>query len=136
MMKNFAGLFARLGWKHEPRRPSFALDTSLHTALLDLATREHRPAGEIQADLLTAALAQRHLHSHLYERWQALSPREQQVTALTCLVLTNRQIAARLGVSEETVKTHVHNSLVKFNLHGKSELRIALREWDFSEWDR
>ena len=40
----------------------------------------------------------------------------------------NRQIAARLGVSEETVKTHVRNALVKFNLHGKGELRMALGE--------
>jgi len=47
----------------------------------------------------------------------------QEVTALTDRGYTNRQMAARLGVPEETVKTHVRNALVKFNLHGKGELR-------------
>jgi DNA-binding CsgD family transcriptional regulator len=32
----------------------------------------------------------------LYERWQLLSPREQEVTALPCQGYTNRQMAARL----------------------------------------
>ena len=26
------------------------------------------------------------------------------------------------------------NALVKFDLHGKSELQMALAQWDFSEW--
>jgi DNA-binding CsgD family transcriptional regulator len=35
----------------------------------------------------------------LYERWQKLSLREQDVTALTCLGYTNRQIAAKQASS-------------------------------------
>jgi two-component system nitrate/nitrite response regulator NarP len=64
-----------------------------------------------------------------------LSPREQQVVALTCLNLTNRQIAAKLVITPETAKTHVRNILRKFNLHSKVELREALSDWDFSDWD-
>ncbi len=79
-------------------------------------------------------MAQRQMHGGWWRHWQLLSPREQEVTALACRGVTNRQIAARLGVSEETVKTHVRNALVKFNLHGKGELRMAQGEWDFSEW--
>jgi len=104
-------------------------------ALMDLAEQEQRPAQEVQAALLITALAQRQTHRELYKRWQSLSPREREATALACRGYTNRQIAARLGVSEETVKTHVRNALVKFNLHGKSELRMALGDWDFSEWE-
>jgi DNA-binding CsgD family transcriptional regulator len=38
--------------------------------------------------------------------------------------------SSRLRVSEKTTKTHVKNAQVKFNLHGKSELWMALKEGD------
>jgi DNA-binding CsgD family transcriptional regulator len=135
MMELWESLLSRLGYRRCGGRRYFELDESLHTALMDLADQEQCPAQELQADLLAAALAQRKTHGEMYRRWQSLSPREQDVTALTCRGYTNRQIAARLGVSEETVKTHVRNALVKFNLHGKGELRMALGEWDFSKWE-
>ena len=113
----------------------FELDENVHLALVNMAAQEQRPPGELQADLLMSALAQRETAHALWRRWQSLSPREQQSGALACLGYTNRQIAARLGVAEETVKTHIRNALVKFNLHGKAELRMALREWDFSNWE-
>lgn len=136
MIKQFEGWLARLGLKREAERRSFALEASLHSALVAPAEREQRPAEELVADLLRTALAQQQTNGEMKDRWQSLSPREQEVTALTCRGYTNRQMAARLGVSEETVKTHVGNALVKFNLHGKSEVRMALGEWDFSEWDK
>ena len=34
--------------------------------------------------MIVTALAQRETHGELYHRWQSLSPREQEVTALTC----------------------------------------------------
>ena len=111
------------------------MEEGLHSALMDLAAREGRPVEELQAELLTIGLAQRNMRGELWERWQSLSPREQQVAALACRGYTNRQIGGRLGISEETVKTHVSNALVKFNLHGKAELRMALEEWDFSGWE-
>jgi DNA-binding CsgD family transcriptional regulator len=56
--------------------------------------------------------------------------------AYTCLGYTNNQIAVQLGLSVETVKTHVGNLLVKFGLHSKVELRMTLSEWDFRGWER
>ena len=53
------------------------------------------------------------------------------VTALTCLGLTNPQIAVRLSLSPETVKTHVRNVLAKFEVNSKDELRHILANWDF-----
>ena len=55
--------------------------------------------------------------------------------ALVCLGYTNRQIAARLVISVETVKSHIRNILYKFNLHSKRELGLLLGDWDFSAWD-
>jgi DNA-binding CsgD family transcriptional regulator len=136
MIKGFEGLLARLGLKRDAGTRAFALDANLRSALVAQAEQEQRPTEELYADLLTTALAHRQTNAMLMDRWQTLSPRGQDVTALTCRGYTNRQIAARLGVSEETVKTHVKNALEKFKMHGKLEIQIALKEWDFSEWDK
>jgi DNA-binding NarL/FixJ family response regulator len=51
-----------------------------------------------------------------------LSPREQQMVALLRERLTNKQIAARLNVSEQTVKNHVHNMLRKLGAPNRSSI--------------
>ena len=66
--------------------------------------------------------------------WEGLSPREQEVVALACLGRTNRQIAARLYLSPETIKTHMRHAQRKFGVANKSELRALLVDWDFSGW--
>jgi DNA-binding NarL/FixJ family response regulator len=71
----------------------------------------------------------------ILKRWRSLSPREQQVAALICLGHDNRSIGKCLVIADETVKTHVHRILVKFIVHSKGELRVLLRDWDFSEFD-
>ena len=127
-------LLSRLGLHAGSGGRTYELDEGLQLALEDLASQQQRPAGELAAEMLASALAERGTAGQAWEHWRSLSPREQDVTALTCLGCTNRQIAARLGVSSETVKTHLHNALAKFNLHGKGELRMLLSDWDFSAW--
>jgi DNA-binding CsgD family transcriptional regulator len=112
------------------------MEEQLHISIVELAQQEHRPEDEIHAGLLAAALAQRHSTRDLWGRWHSLSPREQEVTALICLGYTNYEIAVRLGISHTTIKTHIRNILYKYQMHGKAELRIALEDWDFREWDR
>lgn len=107
---------------------------SFHSLISELAEQEQRPEEEIHAGLLAAALAQQQSTRDLWGRWHALSPREQGVTALICLGYTNNEIAVRLGISHTTIKTHVRNILIKYQLHSKTELRIALEDWDFSAW--
>jgi DNA-binding NarL/FixJ family response regulator len=72
----------------------------------------------------------------LVSRWEALSSREQEVTALICLGYTNGEIASKLGISAMTIKSHIRNVLRKFQMHSKIELSLALEEWDFTNWDR
>ena len=133
-MSTWNCLLTLLGLKRDSGPRYFELDEALRTALVDLADQEQRPAEEIQADLLAAGLAQRYTHNELWRRWESLSPREQDVTALTCLGYTNRQIAAKLHLSPDTVKGYVRQVLVKFHLHSKDELRMLLGDWDFSDW--
>ena len=127
-------LLTLLGLKRDPGPRYFELEESLYTALANLADQEQRPEDEIHADLLVAGLAQRQTRAELWQRWQSLSPREQDVTAFTCLGYTNRQMAAILGVSPDTVKGYIRQTLVKFHLHSKDELRMRLGGWDFSKW--
>jgi two-component system response regulator NreC len=102
--------------------------------LQHFAEAEKRPREEVAADLLSAALIKRQVAEENLRVWHSLSRREQQVAALTCLNYTNPQIAARLFLSIETIKTHMRNVQRKFNIHSKAELRQALTDWDFSEW--
>jgi DNA-binding CsgD family transcriptional regulator len=127
-----------LSWFMIQRRPEVAscvLNENLQAALMDLARLEKRPAVEVQADLLFSALLQRSSDTELLRCWVALSPREQDVAALACLGYTNRQIAARLYVSPETVKGYMRQVLIKFELHSKVDLRVLLHHWDFRAWE-
>ncbi len=123
-----------LGYQKTSDRLSFSVDVSLIRSLQDLAEQESRSETELAAELLSYALAQRDVAEANLQRWRGLSEREQQVTALICLGFTNRQIAARLVISPETVKSHVSRVLLKFGLRARTELRRTLADWDFSAW--
>jgi DNA-binding NarL/FixJ family response regulator len=117
-----------------PSKHSFHFDETLIESLQDLAQREQRSTEELASSLLTQAIQQRQALDSRQQDWRSLSQREQEVAALVCLNYTNRQIAAQLNISPETVKSHVRNVLYKFNLHNKQELKQAMEEWDFSAW--
>ena len=134
MINQFRELFVRLGLLGGRRKRYYELDDSLHTALAERADREQLPVEQVQAELLAAGLAHLQSSDGLKHCWETLSRREQEVTALTCLGCTNRQMAARLQVSPSTVKGYVRQALVKWHAHGKDELRVLLAGWDFSEW--
>jgi DNA-binding NarL/FixJ family response regulator len=51
-----------------------------------------------------------------------LTKTERRVYPMLEDVLTNKEIAEKLGVSEETAKTHVHNILTKLHLKNRSKL--------------
>jgi DNA-binding CsgD family transcriptional regulator len=120
--------------REEPLR--FHLDSTYDNLLQELAASERRSAEDVAADLLRGALAERQRAEYNLTLWRTLSPREQQVAALVCLNYTSRQIAARLRISPETVKTHTRNLLAKFDLRSRADLRKLLADWDFSAWEK
>jgi len=60
----------------------------------------------------------KHLHT--------LTPREHQVAKLVASGMTNPEIAERLNVERETVKSHVWHLLRKLNIDNREEVRDRL----------
>jgi RNA polymerase sigma factor (sigma-70 family) len=62
-----------------------------------------------------------------------LSDREQQVITLLCDGLSNREIAKKLGVTEGTVKVHLHAIYGKLGVRSRVELMIAVADREHGE---
>ena len=133
-MEPWGRLFTLLRMMRGSGLRHFELNERLQTALVDRADREQRPVEDIQEELLAAGLNQLETSDGLRQRWNALSPRERDVTAYTCLGYTNRRMAILMCVSPYTIKGYVRDALVRWHVHSKSELRLLLVLWNFSEW--
>ena len=57
-----------------------------------------------------------------------LTSREREVALLVGAGLSNKGIARRLGVSEGTIKIHVHNILTKLRLANRVMLAMFVQE--------
>ena len=98
-------------------------------ARLTLAARERRSSLEALAvRLLDLGLTREAGRSQAEAALEMLTPREREVARLTAVGRTNGQIAAELFISQETVKTHVRNALIKFGVKSRSDLRLLLQE--------
>ena len=62
-----------------------------------------------------------------------LSPREQAVLQLIALGNTNHEIGKELGISEQTVKTHVRNVLEKLGARDRTQALAIARRRGFLE---
>jgi DNA-binding NarL/FixJ family response regulator len=86
---------------------------------------------EVVKKLMSAVAAKKEepTTSHLATRSDdGLTDREQEVLQLIADGMNNREIAARLIISEKTVKTHVSNILSKLHLDDRTQAAIyALR---------
>jgi len=103
-------------------RGAFAGDVQLHP----LAAQQ----------LMTAAAQARPAPEKPKADQTGLTERELEVVGLIAAGMNNRAIAARLVVSEKTVKSHVGNILNKLNLEDRTQIAIyALRHGLVSDHD-
>lgn len=116
-------------------RLAFEVDAEL-SSQLRLAARTSRQSPEAYAtELLTRGLEQEVVRTQVRSVLEALTPREQEVTWYTARGYTNRQIAEVLGISPETVKTHVHHVLEKLGVRSKTDLRLLLLNLGIRWWE-
>ena len=127
-------LLHRLGLLRQPGNRFYELGEDMNLTLKDLAAEQGRSRADLASELMSLGLSEYYATDELWQRWEMLSEREQQMVALTCLGYTNGQIAYRMGLSVHTVKFYLHSSLVKFGVRSKADLRQVLGGWDFSAW--
>jgi DNA-binding NarL/FixJ family response regulator len=112
----------------------FPADQELLAAIQEAAQQQGRTEEEVWMEFVRAGRDQYLQTGELEVRWDSLTEREQEVTALACLGYRNYEIAETLGISHETVKTHLQNIFNKFEIHNRSELRRVLKDWQFRDW--
>mgnify|MGYP000878621384 FL=1 len=79
----------------------------------------------LQEQLLRLSRPEREAH-----RLTHLSSRERHILSLLTDCQSNKQIARRLGLEVSTIKNHVHNIIVKLNVHSRTEAAEMLRGVD------
>ncbi len=98
---------------------------------LHLAAFARRWAPEmLAARLLTRGLDQEPDRVRAEAAMEILTPREREVTRLTAQGQTNHEIAYKLGIARETVKSHIRSTLAKLGIHSKAELRLLVQTLD------
>ena len=76
-------LLKRLGLVSDSTPRKYALDVALRPMLESLAQEQRRSPDDVVSEIVSSVLASGALDADLWRRWQSLSPREQQVAALT-----------------------------------------------------
>lgn len=122
------------GRRGRPGQLTFELDAALSAQLRLAARARHQSADRLIADLLAQGLEREALRQQAEAALSALTAREQEVARLAARGRTNRQIAAALFISTETVKTHMRNVLDKFDVHSKADLRLLLLDLGIRWW--
>lgn len=61
---------------------------------------------------------------------EALCEREREIVEFVVHGFSNKEIAARLGISERTVSTHLVNVYEKLDVHSRAELTALVRAAD------
>ncbi len=66
----------------------------------------------------------------------SLSPRELEVLQLIAKGLRNKEIGAKLGIAEDTVKIHIKNIFGKLEVIDRTEAVVAASQRGFIQFDR
>ena len=116
---------AQIGTVRVPaERHRAAIDRRLRDALPDGAYAAARAEGADLSteDALEWARRARGPRGRPPGGWESLTPTEARVLELATDGLSNREIAERMFVSSETVKTHVAHIFKKIDVHSRAEL--------------
>jgi len=92
-------IFYWLNLRTDPGPQYYRLDEKLQLKLINLALHEGRSEADVIEEIIASGLQKYSGTVQLLQNWQALSGREQDVTALACRGYTNPQIAAKLGLN-------------------------------------
>jgi DNA-binding NarL/FixJ family response regulator len=117
-----------VGTPHERERLRAELDHASFTIAGEFATLADARASGIEADgILIADLKGPHRdNGETFE--EPLTPREIDVVELLAEGLSNKAIAVRLGISDQTVKFHVASISAKLGAHSRTgAVRLAVR---------
>lgn len=71
-------------------------------------------------------LPQAQTRTALQERWNSLTPREQEVAALLAKGLLNKVIAAQLGTALRTIQVHRSSIYLKLGVRSAAEITSLL----------
>jgi RNA polymerase sigma factor (sigma-70 family) len=77
------------------------------------------------AQLLTDAFEREREAQHVEDRYELLTERERQIYQLLAEGNSNKEVAARLGVSLHTVETHRTRIMDKLDVHNAAELVLS-----------
>jgi DNA-binding CsgD family transcriptional regulator len=129
----FEDFLKRFGYLH--RQSWIDVDPDLVPLIVNIAVREGLTPNETVNQLLSFALGEQHMTDENLSLWETLTDREKETAAFACLGYTNHEIARKMTISPNTVKTHLRSVLGKFNVSSKTELQLLLAAWDFHAWD-
>ena len=112
------------------------IDANLIPLIQDIANEEGLSISETVNRLLSFAIGEHHATNDNLLRWDSLTPRQQDTAAFACLGYSNMEIAQKMSISVNTVKTHLRQVLQTFAAGTKGELQLLLASWDFSDWKK
>ncbi len=116
---------------------NFEGDEDIHAALAAGAMGyllKHSSGDQVTPAIRSLMLGKRWIpqevagHLASRERGEILSEREREIVRLLVLGEANKEIASALGITEQTVKSHVKNILAKLQVRDRTEaVTVALR---------
>jgi FixJ family two-component response regulator len=119
--------------------------SAMKAGAVDFLTKPFRD--QEMVDAVTAALqrdlrrrSEEKFHSEMQARFASLTRRERQIMGFVTSGLMNKQVAARIGISEPTVKIHRGNLVRKMHARSLAELvliaeRLGVRDTTGSSHD-
>ena len=99
----------------------------LHAMVCDAVGGRLDCSPEIAASMMRALFRTGLAAAPVPEAGGHLTPREEQVARLVTHALSNKEIARELGLSESTVKHHMHSILGKYGLATRGQLMRRMR---------